>query len=117
VFGICIHNSELIFQVEISPSDGNETQVAYEELSVLVTADTFEKVDAAVVLIELLITSVSVSFTELKITENYLFVCLLLSICILQLDCICVFSFNFCRRFGLILTIITFCVGKFSGWG
>ncbi|KAJ6427975.1 hypothetical protein OIU84_023393 [Salix udensis] len=46
-------------KVEISPSDGNETQVVYEELSVLVTADTFEKVDAAVVLIELLLTSVS----------------------------------------------------------
>uniref|UniRef100_A0A6N2M795 K Homology domain-containing protein n=1 Tax=Salix viminalis TaxID=40686 RepID=A0A6N2M795_SALVM len=46
-------------KVEISPSDGNETQVAYEELSVLVTGDTFEKVDAAVVLIELLLTSVS----------------------------------------------------------
>lgn len=115
MFGICIHNFELFFQFEISPSDGNETQV--EELSVLVTADTFEKVEAAVVLIELLITSVSVSFTELKIMENYLFVCLLLSICILQLDCICFFSFNFCRRFGLRLTIITFCVGKFSGWG
>ena len=36
------------------------------------TGDTFEKVDAAVVLIELLLTSVSVSFTELKTTENYL---------------------------------------------
>ncbi|KAG5227553.1 splicing factor [Salix suchowensis] len=46
-------------KVEISPSDGNETKVAYEELSVLVTGDTFEKVDAAVVLIELLLTSVS----------------------------------------------------------
>ncbi|KAG6790963.1 hypothetical protein POTOM_000072 [Populus tomentosa] len=56
VHGSNAHTGE---KVEISPSDGNETQVAYEELSVLVTADTFEKVDAAVVLIELLITSVS----------------------------------------------------------
>lgn len=54
------------FQVEISSSDGTETQVVYEELSVLVTADTFEKVDAAVVLIELLLASVSVSSTKLN---------------------------------------------------
>ncbi|KAI9400610.1 hypothetical protein POPTR_001G008700v4 [Populus trichocarpa] len=56
VHGSNVHTGE---KVEISPSDGNETKVAYEELSVHVTADTFEKVDAAVVLIELLITSVS----------------------------------------------------------
>eukprot|EP00258_Populus_trichocarpa_P036268 XP_024452287.1 splicing factor 1 [Populus trichocarpa] len=56
VHGTTAHTGE---KVEISSSDGTETQVVYEELSVLVTADTFEKVDAAVVLIELLLASVS----------------------------------------------------------
>lgn len=45
----------------------NETHLAYEELHVHVSAETFEKVDEAVALIELLITSVSVSLTILKI--------------------------------------------------
>lgn len=45
----------------------NETHLAYEELYVHVSAETFEKVDEAVALIELLITSVSVSLTILKI--------------------------------------------------
>uniref|UniRef100_A0A2P2M8W4 Uncharacterized protein MANES_15G105700 n=3 Tax=Rhizophora mucronata TaxID=61149 RepID=A0A2P2M8W4_RHIMU len=56
VYGTKAHTGE---KVEISPSDGSETQVAYEELSVHVSADTFEKVDAAVALLELLVTSVS----------------------------------------------------------
>ncbi|KAJ6694628.1 RNA-BINDING KH DOMAIN-CONTAINING PROTEIN [Salix koriyanagi] len=56
VHGTKAHTGE---KVEISSSDGNETQVVYEELSVLVTASTFEKVDEAVVLIELLLSSVS----------------------------------------------------------
>ncbi|XP_015581899.2 splicing factor 1 [Ricinus communis] len=46
-------------KVEISPSGGNDTQDAYEELNVHVSADTFEKVDGAIALIELLVTSVS----------------------------------------------------------
>ncbi|KAJ9153357.1 hypothetical protein P3X46_026805 [Hevea brasiliensis] len=46
-------------KVEISPSDTNDTHLAYEELNVHVSADTFEKVDEAVALIELLVTSVS----------------------------------------------------------
>lgn len=48
------------FQVEVT-SDGPEAHVAYEELHVLVSADTYEKVDAAVALVELLVTPVSVS--------------------------------------------------------
>lgn len=48
-------------------SDIPKAQGAYEELYVNVSADTYEKVDAAVALIELLLTPVSVSFTVLKI--------------------------------------------------
>ncbi|MCL7037879.1 hypothetical protein MKW94_027404 [Papaver nudicaule] len=44
---------------EITSSDGNDVQNAYEELYVHVSADTFEKIDAAVSLIELLISPVS----------------------------------------------------------
>ncbi|OVA14965.1 K Homology domain [Macleaya cordata] len=44
---------------EITSSDGNEVQSAFEELYVHVSADTFEKVDAAVALIELLVAPVS----------------------------------------------------------
>ncbi|KAI3960291.1 hypothetical protein MKW98_017015 [Papaver atlanticum] len=43
---------------EITSSDGNDVQNAYEELYVHVLADTFEKIDAAVSLIELLISPV-----------------------------------------------------------
>jgi hypothetical protein len=55
------------FQGEIKPSDGNEIQGAYEELYVQISAETFEKIDAAVSIIELLVTSVSVSLVILKI--------------------------------------------------
>ncbi|KAF6149365.1 hypothetical protein GIB67_016903 [Kingdonia uniflora] len=44
---------------EVTLSDGNEVQSTYEDLYVHVSADTFEKVDAAVSLIELLVTPVS----------------------------------------------------------
>ncbi|XP_057956416.1 uncharacterized protein LOC131149728 isoform X2 [Malania oleifera] len=44
---------------EITASDGTEIQGAYEELYVHVSADTFEKVDAVVALVELLVTPVS----------------------------------------------------------
>ncbi|KAJ0083932.1 hypothetical protein Patl1_29944 [Pistacia atlantica] len=47
------------FQVEISPSDGN-VQSTFEELYINISADTYEKVDAAADLIELLVNSVSV---------------------------------------------------------
>ncbi|XP_021278549.1 splicing factor 1 [Herrania umbratica] len=46
-------------KVEISSPDGNEAQDAYEELYVHLSADTFEKVDGAVALIELLVSSIS----------------------------------------------------------
>ena len=48
-------------QKEITLSDGNDVQADYEELYVHISAETFEKVDAAVALIELLVTPVSVS--------------------------------------------------------
>ena len=44
-------------KVEITPSDG--IQAAHEELYLHISAETFEKVDAAVALIELLVTPVS----------------------------------------------------------
>ncbi|XP_026455210.1 proline-rich protein 36-like isoform X2 [Papaver somniferum] len=43
---------------ETTSSDGNDVQIAYEELYVHVSADSFEKIDAAVSLIELLISPV-----------------------------------------------------------
>ncbi|KAI3716514.1 hypothetical protein L1987_67436 [Smallanthus sonchifolius] len=43
---------------EITSSDGNEVNGDYEKLYALVTAETYEKVDAAVSLIELLVTPV-----------------------------------------------------------
>ncbi|KAF5193221.1 Splicing factor-like protein [Thalictrum thalictroides] len=46
-------------KVEITLSDKNDVQGAYEELYVHVSADTYEKVDAAVALIDLLVTPVS----------------------------------------------------------
>ncbi|XP_039048538.1 splicing factor 1-like [Hibiscus syriacus] len=46
-------------KVEISTPDGSEPQDAYEELFVRLSADTFEKVDGAVALIELLTSSIS----------------------------------------------------------
>lgn len=48
-------------QKEITLSDGNDVQADCEELYVHISAETFEKVDAAVALIELLVTPVSVS--------------------------------------------------------
>lgn len=48
-------------EVEIKLSDGNETHSGYEELYVHVSAETYEKVDVAVSLIELVVTPVSVN--------------------------------------------------------
>ncbi|XP_065861756.1 uncharacterized protein [Euphorbia lathyris] len=56
VFGTKANTGE---KVQISASNVGETQAAYKELNIHVSADTFEKVDGAVALIELLITSVS----------------------------------------------------------
>lgn len=48
-------------QVELSPSDENEIQTSWQELYFQISSDTYEKVDAAIAVIELLISSVSVS--------------------------------------------------------
>lgn len=56
VFGTKANTGE---KVEISASNVDESQDGYEELNVHVSADTFEKVDEAVSLIELLLSSVS----------------------------------------------------------
>ena len=58
-------------QVERKPSDWNEPHSSCEELYVHISADTYEKVDAAVSVIEVLITSVSVSFVILEITDIF----------------------------------------------
>lgn len=55
VYGTKVDTQE---KVEVT-SDGPEAHVAYEELHVHVSADTYEKVDAAVALVELLVTPVS----------------------------------------------------------
>ncbi|XP_073141727.1 uncharacterized protein [Henckelia pumila] len=49
------------WKFEVSATDARETVSSYEDLYVHVSADTFEKVDAAVALIELLVTPVSVN--------------------------------------------------------
>ncbi|XWS71042.1 hypothetical protein CRYUN_Cryun03dG0102900 [Craigia yunnanensis] len=56
VYGIKANDGE---KVDISSPDGNETLDAYEELYVHLSADTFGKVDGAVALIELLVSSIS----------------------------------------------------------
>ncbi|XP_051113496.1 leucine-rich repeat extensin-like protein 5 [Andrographis paniculata] len=48
-------------KVEVTPTNGKEADNDYEDLYVHVSAETFEKVDAAVALIELLVTPVSVN--------------------------------------------------------
>ncbi|KAK0605717.1 hypothetical protein LWI29_029962 [Acer saccharum] len=56
-------------KVEISPSDGN-VQSTYEELYIHISADTYEKVDAAADLIELLVTSVSGNLAALSTSTS-----------------------------------------------
>ncbi|XP_048618136.1 uncharacterized protein LOC125589775 isoform X2 [Brassica napus] len=46
-------------KVELSSSDENEIQTSWEELYFQISSDTYEKVDAAIAVIELLISSVS----------------------------------------------------------
>ncbi|CAH2044870.1 unnamed protein product [Thlaspi arvense] len=46
-------------KVELSPSDENEIQTSWQELYFQISSDTYEKVDAAIAVIELLISSVS----------------------------------------------------------
>lgn len=50
-------------QSEIHLQDINETQAVYEDLHINVSADSYDKVDAAVALIELLLAPVSVSIS------------------------------------------------------
>ncbi|KQJ94735.1 atrophin-1 isoform X2 [Brachypodium distachyon] len=49
---------------EVRQSDIHEAQAAYEDLYIHVSADSYDKVDAAVALIELLLTPVSVNSTD-----------------------------------------------------
>ncbi|XP_022730090.1 splicing factor 1 isoform X2 [Durio zibethinus] len=56
IYGIKANAGE---KVEISSPEGIETQDAYEELYVHLSADSFEKVDGAVAIIELLVSSIS----------------------------------------------------------
>ncbi|KAF8105697.1 hypothetical protein N665_0157s0261 [Sinapis alba] len=46
-------------KVELSPSDENEIQTSWQELYFQISSDTYEKVDATIAVIELLISSVS----------------------------------------------------------
>ncbi|KAJ0253974.1 hypothetical protein HA466_0115660 [Hirschfeldia incana] len=46
-------------KVELSPTDDNEIQTSWQELYFQISSDTYEKVDAAIAVIELLISSVS----------------------------------------------------------
>ncbi|CAH8267242.1 unnamed protein product [Arabidopsis lyrata] len=46
-------------KVELSPSDENKIQTSWQELYFQISSDTYEKVDAAIAVIELLISSVS----------------------------------------------------------
>ncbi|KAJ8770126.1 hypothetical protein K2173_011221 [Erythroxylum novogranatense] len=55
VYGIKANTGE---KIEISPSNENEIRSGYEDLNIHVSADAFEKVDAAVSLIESLLSSV-----------------------------------------------------------
>ncbi|XP_042514943.1 extensin isoform X2 [Macadamia integrifolia] len=57
-------------EAEITRADGDEVQNAYEELYVHVSADTHEKVDAAVALIELLVRPVSVNSAVVSTTPT-----------------------------------------------
>ncbi|XAR60447.1 hypothetical protein NMG60_11033833 [Bertholletia excelsa] len=57
-------------KVEITSNDGNEVHGGYKELYVQVSADMYEKVDAAVALIELLVTPVSVNPSAVSTTTT-----------------------------------------------
>lgn len=56
IYGMKVEGGQ---KVELKPSDGNEFHGSYEDLYVQISADKFEQVDAAVSIIEMLITSVS----------------------------------------------------------
>jgi splicing factor 1 len=58
-------------QREITQADINEAQTSYEDIFIDVIADTYDKVDAAVVLLEPLLTSV----LQLMLLSPFLFTC------------------------------------------
>nr|GMD13107.1 splicing factor 1 [Ipomoea batatas] len=57
-------------KVEVTSADGNESCSSYQEMYVQVLADTYEKVDAAVSLIELLVNPVSVKAGSTSMTSS-----------------------------------------------
>lgn len=57
-------------KTEITSSDANEAHGAFEELYILISADTYEKVDAAVALIELLVKPVLGNQTTVSTTPT-----------------------------------------------
>nr|CAB3503769.1 unnamed protein product [Digitaria exilis] len=57
-------------QSEIHLQDINETQAAYEDLHINVSADSYDKVDAAVALIELLLAPVSVKSAATTVSST-----------------------------------------------
>lgn len=67
VYGTKAHKGD---KVEINSSEGNEAPGAFEELYVQISADTYEKVDAAVALIEMLVTPVSVNQSAVSTTST-----------------------------------------------
>ncbi|XP_024024464.1 splicing factor 1 isoform X1 [Morus notabilis] len=67
VYGMKVEGGQ---KVEIKPSDGNQIHSPYEDLYVHISADIFEKVDAAVSVIELLITSVSGNLAPASTSSN-----------------------------------------------
>lgn len=57
-------------KVEVTTPDGNEAHGSYDELHVHVSADTYEKIDAAVALIELLVIPVSGNPASITVTST-----------------------------------------------
>jgi len=66
---VCFPFINCYFQGEIKP--GTDIQCSYKEMYVNISADSFEKVDAAMTIIELLITSVTVSLVISNETSFY----------------------------------------------
>ncbi|KAL9238977.1 hypothetical protein vseg_013340 [Gypsophila vaccaria] len=66
VYGTVVETGK---ELEITPSDGSEVLRVCEEAYVQISTDTYEKVDAAADLIEMLLNSVSVK-PDLKATTS-----------------------------------------------
>jgi len=69
LFYVLFSLAALHFQGEIKP--GTDIHSSYKEMCVNISADSFEKVDAAMSIIELLITSVTVSLVISNDTSLY----------------------------------------------